>query len=196
MVNSTTGPVTYLRVTPSLSRQALGFTLIEMLITIAIMAIIGGMGGAYLIPQLQQLEATNTANELKSFIITGKQDALIYQKPITLCVANANQTCVLTGGESLLEFIDVNDNQAYDAGTDKLNNSRKLSLNYGNLRTVLGIAGGVIILKPDSGRPIGYIGHIKYCPTNGNTANMLKVSFNMTGIVKIIPNREQATGCP
>lgn len=176
----------------SLNRQ--GFTLIEMLVTLVVMGIIIAIGAPMIISQLKKMEAQTVANALQGFLKEGKQTALIYRNPVVLCVANENKHCQLQGGDFLLSFIDKNDNQVFD-NTDILYTHNKITLRYGMLVTQASLTKPIITMKPNTGNPVGAMGHIKYCPVDGNTSNMFKISFNITGIIKFKPNSQEPTKC-
>lgn len=172
-----------------------GFTLVELMITISIMAIILAIAVPNFIHLLKKIEANNVSNHLQTFLTTGKQNALIYQKTITLCVANEQYQCINRNGTRLLVFTDNNNNQKYDSTTDFLYDDQSVSLRFGTLVTSVALHRTYIELKPSSGRPIGYMGHIKYCPKDNDSQFMFKVSFSKTGIVKHKSNQQEATNC-
>lgn len=172
-----------------------GFTLVELLIVIAIIGIISAFALPNFLTQLKKMEAKTVATSLRTSFSHGKQTALIYQKSVTFCVANDNLQCVIQNGNHLLLFIDNNQNQRYDVGTDFLHEQQKLQLNFGSLITSISLNKPYIELKPINGRPIGYMGHIKYCPKDNNSEFMFKISFSRTGIIKQKFDKEEATNC-
>lgn len=177
-------------------KQHQGFTLIELLITISILAIIATMGMVAFTNSLKQMEAKNTASNLMSFLVSAKQDALIYQNPITVCLTNNSLSCVKTGGSQLISFIDKNNNNRFDASLDKLNHQIKLNLSWGTLTTDVALNRAYIIFKPENSRPIGYMGNMQYCPSDGSVNDRFKVSFNITGMIKYKPYSLEAFDCP
>lgn len=172
-----------------------GFNLIELMVVILIIAVISAIGGVAFLPQLRNMEAQMIENELKNFLVTGKQNALIYHTPILLCVADANYHCQVNDGEFLLSFIDKNTNHQFDSGTDTLIGNRQLTLHFGSLATRVALNKNYIQINPSTGNPIGYMGHIKYCPTNREQRNMFKVTFGITGLIKTKRNNEDPTEC-
>lgn len=172
-----------------------GFTLTELSITITIMAIIATMSVPYFLNIFKNMEAKSVASYLQMFLTTGKQTALIYHKSVVLCVANDNYQCVTHNGSNLLVFIDNNQNNKYDPNIDQLHEKQKLSLKFGKVITSVSLHRPYIELKPITGRPIGYMGHIKYCPNDRNKERMFKVSFSRTGIIKYKTNQQEATNC-
>lgn len=172
-----------------------GYTLLELMVVVAMMAILVTMATVGFLSQLRQAEAQLIENALKAFLVESKQDALVYQNTVTSCVATDNQTCVLQDGNFLLSFIDKNNNQRFDSG-DKLIKNEKLSLRFGRLVTRVALNRNYVELSPNTGNPIGYMGHIKYCPTNRNTTLMFMVSFNKMGLIKTKSNSEEPTQCP
>lgn len=171
-----------------------GFTLVELIITISIIAVIASIAYPNIIALLRHQESMTVRNDLQNFLSTGKQFTLIYQTPIHLCIADENKQCVTSNGKTLLTFIDKDNNNRYSP-TDKLLEINDLSLRYGQLIMNIARNQPFIIFKAESGRPTGYMGHIKYCPTDGNTQEMFKVTFSKTAIIKVKTHHEEDTGC-
>lgn len=181
-------------ITIVLSREV-GFTLIELLIALAIVSIIVTMGSIAITNNLKQMESKNVSSILINFLTSAKQDALVYQNSVTACVASDALACVKTGGTQLISFFDKNNNHSFDVGSEKLNNQIKLNLSWGSLTSAISLNKAYIIFRPESARPIGYIGNIQYCPSDGNVNNQFKVSFNETGIIKHRPYAVAAFNC-
>lgn len=172
-----------------------GFTLVEMLITVSIMAIVVMIALPSFTSQLKRMEANMVANDIYVFLVNAKQEAMIYQNTLTVCMVDDRQNCVASQGKGLVSFIDKNDNHRFDAGVDNLRNRTGLRLRFGEIGFVVALKRSYIDFKPQTGTPIGFMGHIKYCPNDSNTANMFKVSFNKNGIIKVKTYKEEATGC-
>ncbi len=172
-----------------------GLTLLELLVVLAIIAVISMFAIPKMTYQFKKQESQAIKSQLNHFLSQGRQQAIIYQNPITLCMTNQQFQCVSRDGQFLLSFIDKNNNATFEKQTDKLLEQVQLNLKYGHLVIALSLRKNYIQLKAGDGRPIGYMGHIKYCPNDGLTDNMFKVSFSKTGIIKTKMNSEEATHC-
>ena len=178
------------------STKQTGFTLAELMVTLAIVAIIVTMGAIAISNNLKQIESKSVSSSLINFLTSAKQDALIYQVPVTACMANDTFGCVKTGGTQLISFFDKNNNNIFDAASDKLTNQTKLDLSWGTVTTNVSLNKTYIVFKPVTARPIGYMGNIQYCPSDSNVNNQFKVSFSITGIIKYKPYSLEAFTCP
>ncbi|MFW2177463.1 MULTISPECIES: pilus assembly FimT family protein [unclassified Moraxella] len=172
-----------------------GFTLVELLTSIAILVILLGLISPMALDEFKNMESKTIATKIHSFLNNSKQLALVYQSPITLCVANDNYECVLTNGTQLISFIDKNDNHRIDSPTETTQQIQTLDNRFGEVAISVALNKSYIIMKPDSGRPIGYMGSIKYCPTDGDNKYKFKISFSKTGIIKLKKDSDEATNC-
>lgn len=172
-----------------------GYTLIEFMVVMTLIGILLALASFAFLPQFRKLEAQRINNELRGFLVNGKQTALIYHTPVTLCVADSNNQCQSNNGEHLLTFIDMDDNHLFDNRVDRLVEIQNLGLHFGKLMTGIALNKNYIKIKPITGNPIGYAGHISYCPFNADTLNTFQVSFSMTGMVKTKPNSETSAEC-
>lgn len=173
----------------------LGFTLLELMITIIIMGIVASIAVPNVLNQLKQSESQRIAMTLSTFLSTAKQDAMIYQNMITICIANEQDRCVATNGTVLLSFVDKNGNHMFDNGTDIIKERTPLMLKYGTVRLNIALNKPYIDFKPSNGNPIGHMGNIRYCANDNNADNSFKVTFNQTGMVKIKSRQEEPNGC-
>lgn len=172
-----------------------GFTLLELLVVIAIMTILSSFAYPLVMNSMQKQESLTLRNQLENFLKQGRQAAIIYQRPISLCVVNNSDQCVIQNGTTLLSFIDNNGDQKFDSQVDKLLTKSTLNPKFGSLKTSLSLNKAFIQLTANTGLPLGYMGNIKYCPTDGNNTYKFKVSFGKSGLVKTKTNAEEATGC-
>lgn len=177
------------------SKKNAGFTLIELIVTVTVMGIISAIAVPSMIGMLKRMEAQSVAASLQSFLVSGRQNALIYQSTTTLCVANDNNQCVPSGGNILLSFIDKNANDSFDVASDILLERTKVNPKYGYLVTVVSTNRNFTNFRSDSGRPIGFIGHVKYCSNDGDNAYKFKVIFNKMGLIRTRNNNEDPTEC-
>ena len=175
--------------------EAQGFTLLELLVTLVVLGIVIGMGSVVMVKNMQKMEAMTLSSQLKTFLVEARQDALIYQDTVVGCTANDNLQCVQVGGEQLISFLDKNENHVYDAAVDQLNHQVDLTLKFGYLVTGIALNRSYIEFKPDSGRPIRYMGNIRYCCDAEDHNNSFKITFNKTGIIKYQPYAEAAFSC-
>lgn len=179
---------------PGFTHPLSGFTLVEVLVTLVIIAVITSLAYPIINRQLKHQESMQARSDLQNFLSTGRQFALIYQSPIHLCVANDNKQCLTANGSTLLTFIDKDNSNTYSTG-DILLEIHKLSLKYAHLVTSVALSKPYIIFSAEAGRPTGYMGHIKYCPTDSDPTEMFKVTFSKTAVVKVKTRKEENTEC-
>lgn len=178
----------------SLSQAHAGFTLIELIVTIAVLAIIVSIATPSILTTLANMEAKRVRKDITNTLTTAKAESLIRRQDVTACLVNKRDRCRKNSQESLLLFIDSNNNQKFDANSDTLLKRQALNSNYGSLHLRVGNR-HYIRFAGDSGKPRGFFGHIKYCPTSIYSEAMYQVSFSQTGIIRYKPNSMHPTGC-
>jgi type IV fimbrial biogenesis protein FimT len=128
-----------------------GFTLVELLTTVAILSVVLGLG----IPSLQHFLATNRAasqtNQLVGTLALSRSEAIKRGQRITLCQTSSKQECESTGNWSRgwMLFIDENKNKTVDEDEQMLYSGDFLS--GGTQVTFNGAFGidGYVIYKAD-----------------------------------------------
>ncbi len=171
-----------------------GFTLVELIVTVVIIAIVVIIAAPSIATQLANMEARRIRYGIVNTIAVAKAESLIRHQNVLMCLSNAKGRCHKNSDKTLLLFIDNNDNQNFDANTDALLDRQSLDPDYGVLKLRAGRR-HYVRFASDSGKPRGFFGHIKYCPTSIYSHVMYQISFNQSGIVKYKPNRAHPTGC-
>lgn len=174
---------------------SIGFTLVELLVTIAILGIIISIATPRFIELLQRLEAKDIRSKVTTAIRTSKAESFIRHQHVIMCLANSSNQCNKNATARLIVFTDKNDNHSFDATEDTFLLIQALNLDYGNTHLR---AGGRHYVKffGDTGLPRGHFGHIKYCPNSITNLNKYLISFNQLGGIKFKPNKTHATNCP
>lgn len=171
-----------------------GFTLIELLVTLLISAIIATFAIPAILTQLSTMEAKRVRYNLTHTLGEAKSESFVRRQDLLLCLADISGRCHKNSSDSLLLFIDNNDNNHFDSSTDVLVTKQILDPKYG---TVHLRAGNRHYIKfwGNSGQPRGFFGHIKYCPTSVYNSAMYQVSFSQIGRIKYKPNAIHPTDC-
>ncbi len=156
-----------------LSRYS-GFTLIELMITIAVAAILLAIG----IPSFQSAingsRLNNAANELLNDLMTARSHAISKGIRIVVCPSTTQVGCTVSSwGDGWILFEDNNRNGAVDAGEVILRARQALP---GNLSvTAAGGAAAPIQFLP-SGEVAGVAGTVGFClPTGQPPENLRQV---------------------
>lgn len=178
---------------PNLKQQR-AFTLIELIITIAIIAIVITVATPYVLTQMAAIEAKRIRYDISNTLSIAKAESLIHRQNLLVCLSDDNSTCNKNSKSALLLFADNNDNKRFDAGVDLLLNVQRLDPKYATLHLR---AGGRDHVKffGDTGLPRGHFGHIKYCPNTSYNTAKYQVSFNKVGIIRYKPNSSHPTDC-
>ncbi|MGP5345540.1 pilus assembly FimT family protein [Psychrobacter celer] len=180
---------------PHVYKSCQGFTLIQLIITVAILAIIAMMAAPAIQTQLAQMEAERVKNQLEDTLALAKAESFIRRQNVLLCLSNAGGRCHRNSDKTLLLFIDKNNNKHFDAQVDQLLVQQSLKLKYSKVMLRVGGRRHYTKFWGDSGKPRGHFGHIKYCPTATYNKAMYLISFNQRGIIKQKHNEHHPTQC-
>ncbi len=140
-----------------------GFTLVELMVTIAIVSIISAIALPNYSSFLAQLRVDNEISELHRLLLTTRNIAINSGQRVTLCPLNENNRCSGEWHKELSVFIDLNNNNTYEqvVGESIIKVKAEISLDdqliYANKRFK--------IMYSPSGQLSGLSnGTFKYCP--------------------------------
>ncbi len=179
----------------ALHRVKQGFTLVELMITVAILAILMTVAAPAIQTKLASMEATRIESQIKHSLALAKTESYIRKEDVLVCLSTKEGHCQRDGDTMLLVFIDKSNSKNYDAQVDVLVNQQALNLKYSTLSLRVGNRRHYTKFWGDSGTPRGHFGHIKYCPTVAYNKAMYLISFNQSGIVKQKRNENHPTHC-
>ncbi|HAV47359.1 MAG TPA: general secretion pathway protein GspH, partial [Psychrobacter sp.] len=172
-----------------------GFTLIELIVTVAVLAIILMIATPYILQQLASMEAKRIEGQIKNTLKLAKAESIIRRQDLLVCLSNDGGVCNRDSYKKLLLFLDTNNNNNFDVGVDGLLEEQALEPKYSTLYLRVGNKRHYTKFWGDSGSPRGHFGHIKYCPTSNYNHNMYQISFNQGGGITYKPNASHPTDC-
>lgn len=100
-----------------------GFTLIEMLITIVIVAIALTIGIPSMSRQIEKSRQNGLRTELQQAVRLAGAQALASSRPVVLCPSSSSSGCSDDSSgwaDGFMLFVDINSNGSYDNDTDRL----------------------------------------------------------------------------
>lgn len=145
--------------------------------------------------QLTRMEAKRIKSQLVSSLASAKAESYIRRQDVIVCLSDSGGRCHRDSDNTLLLFVDKNDNNHFDAQTDILIGQHALDLKYSKLSLRVGAKRHYTKFWGDSGQPRGHFGHIKYCPTVDYNETMYLISFSQTGHIKQKFNADHPTKC-
>ena len=172
-----------------------GFNLVELIVTVAVLAIIAMIATPYILEQLARMEAKRIEGQIKSTLALAKAESYIRRQDLLVCLSNNGGICDRDSYKKLLLFLDKNNNKNFDLGVDDLLEEQALEPKYSTLYLRVGDKRHYTKFWGDSGKPRGHFGHIKYCPTSTYNHTMYQISFNQGGRVTYKPNESYPTEC-
>ncbi|UHQ19279.1 GspH/FimT family pseudopilin [Lysobacter sp. KIS68-7] len=108
-------------------QRAAGFTLVELMVTIVVAAILLGVAVPSFQVTINNGRLATASNELLVSLQTARIEAIRYNDHTMVCLSKtantATPTCAAAGATDStgwITFVDVNHNNAYNAGTDRL----------------------------------------------------------------------------
>lgn len=152
-----------------------GFTLVEIIIATAILALMSSIGLPSLLEILDRHQSSSSVAEFRRILVGARNIALNNRQKVTVCPFNNNQ-CSNNWQNPITAFVDLNSNQKIDANEVQLitaSNER----DSGNWITRSGSSNKVLF--NEQGHAFGSATTFLYCPTSGNNkhARQLIISF-------------------
>ena len=176
-------------------RNEHGFNLVELIVTVAVLAIIAVIATPYVLEQLARMEAKRIEGQIKSTLALAKAESYIRRQDLLVCLSNNGGICDRDSYKKLLLFLDNNNNKNFDLGVDELLEEQALEPKYSTLYLRVGDKRHYTKFWGDSGKPRGHFGHFKYCPTSTYNHTMYQISFSQIGRVTYKPNESHPTDC-
>ncbi len=180
-----------------------GFTLIEMLIVIVILALFASLGVPSFVDTIRENRLVSQANSLVATLHYARSEAIKRRLPVTVC-RSVNGTSCVSGGTPSWEtgwivFIDDNDNNLTDAtdGDGQINSTEQLlrveaALPTSTLRSADANTNNTVMFR-NNGLLSNPGGDFNLC--NAKTADASKgrnITINVTGKVQTV---SPATSC-
>ncbi|OOR90909.1 hypothetical protein B0181_04045 [Moraxella caviae] len=157
-----------------------GFTLLEMVVVLAIVAVLALFAMPAYDGMMQRLESQATKRHIQEAIRLAKIESIAQGKDVIICAMDDAQTCNKTGQKDFVVFVDRNMNNRFD-DKDFLISRQPLSLKYGYIDMRSSLGRHHMKFMGDNGKPRGHYGHIKYCTENQNLA--YQVVMNAHGVL-------------
>lgn len=137
-----------------------GFTLIEVMVTVAIVAILVGIAAPSFRDALQNARMTGLANDLMGDLNVARAEAVRRNARTYLCTSSNGTTCTGTAwNEGWIVYIDVNNNGVQEVATEPAVKARSAVPTGTNLSAVDDLAGGngsrQVLYRPSGASNVG-----------------------------------------
>lgn len=141
--------------------KSLGFTLIELIITCAVLSIIACFALPYYHQLMASLEFKNTPRLLTIYIQKAKYDAFTHHTNVVICPSQDLYLCNHDWDNQIISFLDKNQNLQRDSN-ELLLNSTEFHHKYGTL-TWSGFRHDYLVFQGNTGLPRDSNGTFSYC---------------------------------
>ena len=168
-------------------KTSTGFTLIELMVTLAIMVLLMTIGIPSLINLYEHIRADSAARVLQQTLQRGRNTAISYGIQVTICGLSDEGKCGANWQLGLSVFT--------DSGTvNQVDGSDKVLYQTGefNAKDIVQYNRAAVRFKPD-GLASGTNGTLKYCPGSETSSNSRAIVVNQAGRVRF--STEKAITC-
>ena len=141
-----------------------GFTLIELIVSISITSILAAIAVPNFSAFLSQMRVDNEISVLYRLLFTARNAAINNSLPVTICPLNDQNQCTTQWQNEISVFIDLNNNNIYDANNNEILIRTKSAIKNDD-KLQYGLWRSRIMYAP-TGRTAGWgsNGTFKYCP--------------------------------
>lgn len=167
----------------SAPRAGQGFTLIELMVAVALLAIGLALGVPYIRDAVMNVRMTGQANDFMADLALARSEAVKRNVRVSLCTTNNGTTCSgSTWADGWLVFPDLNGNGTQDAATEAALKSRG-ELEGDNTVAVCGDVGGgprYLSYRPSGVSSAGIVNFV-ICDTRTTDLNGRSIDITNTG---------------
>lgn len=158
-----------------------GFTIIELMIVLSVLAIISATALPSFINSLTQMEIDGQINDLVSMIYRARSEAIKRNRVVTVCKSIDKNSCGGTWSDGWIMFEDNNADGKKDADETKITEAELLD-NYKLKLSAFGSQTYIRFLQ--NGLTSYHNGTFTVCPKNGNQKLARGVVFSKTARVR------------
>jgi len=139
-----------------------GFTIVELMISIAVLGIIIAIAMPSLTTFIVGMRVDNEISQLHRLILTARNTAISMEQNVTLCPLNSSNTCSTNWDEELSVFIDLNNNNKYESASNEQLIKVKQAANIDDTLTYTGFSR--ITFAPTGQLSSALNSMFRYCP--------------------------------
>lgn len=176
-----------------------GFTLIELMVTLSVLAIIVSLSGPSFTHLIKQQKASTEARKLISLIFLGRSEAIKANKFATLCHSNNALQCNGIWSDGWLLFIDNNKNAQREPGEQIIKSG---SLGYDYQLSLSAFGSQHHVKFTPLGLTLSQNGTFKLCPKDNDRHYARAIIFSKTARARLAKDNngdgiyEAANGIP
>lgn len=171
-----------------------GFSLIELLVVVAILAVLSLIAVPYVQEWLYALEAQRVEQAFVQGLRQARTHSYITKQDTVICTVNDQGKCERSAKTSLVVFGDANRNHQKD-DNESMVYQNAWRLRYGSIVLNASATRGYLRYMGDTAKPRGHIGHLRYCSVSKNKRLSFKVIVNMYGNVRVERGDLVGVGC-
>ena len=161
------------------ARTQRAYTLVELLITLMVAAILLGIGVPSMRSSLERNRGAMMMLELRGLLDTARQEAVTLQTEVTLCGTSDGLSCSTDwNGNPTLVFIDSNRNRRLDTVAERLIQVSELTRS-GAIRWRASGGRNYLRFRNDGG--VREYGSFTYCPRESDARHARQIIVGATG---------------
>jgi len=156
-----------------------GFTLIELMVTVAILGIVMAFGIPSMESYIKNDRLTTQINTLVGYLSYARSEAVLRSQQVILCASNDTTSCSGAWADGWILFIDADNDSAFSAGEEILRAKQALSGN----NTLTSSFGTSFIYDNRGFSANGANGSFSLCDDRG-VSHLKSISISNTGRVR------------
>ena len=179
------------------SRRPLGFTLVELISAVGVMAILAALAMPSIARIVDSTRLTAISNDFLSSVYLARSEAVKRNRPVGLCKSATGVSCTSTGGweQGWIVFHDPNNNGSADAGEAVVHHTQALPQGFK-------LSGNLNVAKYISFTPFGrtrmvsgafQAGTLTLCKANGTEIGAREIVINHVGRARV--NKRSISAC-